>query len=112
MEKKDFDKDNVRIKAASLMDQIDRVEALIGDGKYEEAERYADKLKAKIRKMRKTGQDTSRTNRRRRGRAPSWSPRAKADAAPWRIAAAMRRGWLRGNVFPCGSCRPIDGRKV
>lgn len=58
LEKKDFDKDNVRIKAASLMDQIDRVEALIDDGKYNEAENYADKLKAKIRKMRKTGLET------------------------------------------------------
>ena len=56
--KKDFDKDNVRIKAASLMDQIDRVQGLVGEGKYEEAEKYADKLKEKIRKMRKTGLET------------------------------------------------------
>jgi len=57
-ESKDFDKDNIRKKAASLMDQVDRVEQLIDDGKYEEAEKYADKLKEKIRKMRKTGLDT------------------------------------------------------
>ena len=40
------------------MDQIDRVERLIDDHKYEEAENYAEKLKAKIRKMRKTGLET------------------------------------------------------
>ena len=57
-ESKDFDKDNIRKKAASLMDQVDRVEQLIDDGKYEEAEKYADKLKEKIRKMRKTGLET------------------------------------------------------
>ena len=57
-EKKDFDKDNVRIKAASLMDQIDRVQGLVDEGKYEEAEKYAEKLKEKIRKMRKTGLET------------------------------------------------------
>jgi len=57
-ESKDFDKDNIRKKAASLMDQVDRVERLIDDGKYEEAEKYADKLKEKIRKMRKAGLET------------------------------------------------------
>ena len=57
-ESKDFDKDNIRKKAASLMDQVDRVERLIDDGKYEEAEKYADKLKEKIRKMRKSGLET------------------------------------------------------
>ena len=54
-ERSNFDKDNVKKKAASLMDQIDRVPKLITDKKYEEAEQYADKLRAKIRKMRKTG---------------------------------------------------------
>lgn len=58
LEKKDFDRDNIKKKAASLMDQIDRVEKLIDDGKYEEAEKYADKLKEKIRKMRKAGLET------------------------------------------------------
>ena len=58
MKKHDFDKDNVKKKAASLMDQIDRLDGLIGDKKYEEAEKYADKLKEKIRKMRKTGLET------------------------------------------------------
>ena len=58
LDKQDFDKDNVRKKAAGLMDQIDRLEPLIEEGKYEEAEKYADKLKAKIRKMRKTGLET------------------------------------------------------
>ena len=58
LESKDFDKDNIRKKAASLMDQVDRVDKLIDDGKYEEAEKYADKLKEKIRKMRKTGLET------------------------------------------------------
>jgi len=58
LDKQDFDKDNVRKKATDLMDQIDRLQPLIDDGKYEEAEKYADKLKAKIRKMRKTGLET------------------------------------------------------
>jgi hypothetical protein len=40
------------------MDQVDRVEKLIDDGKYEEAEKYADKLKEKIQKMRKAGLET------------------------------------------------------
>jgi len=54
-EKSDFDKANVKKKAASLMDQIDRIDGLVEDKKYEEAEQYADKLKDKIRKMRKAG---------------------------------------------------------
>ena len=58
LDKQDFDKDNVKKKAAGLMDQIDRLQPLIDDGKYEEAEKYADKLKEKIRKMRKTGLET------------------------------------------------------
>jgi len=57
-EKSNFDKDNVKKKAASLMDQIDRVTKLIDEKKYEEAELYAEKLKLKIRKMRKTGLET------------------------------------------------------
>jgi len=57
-ELKDFDRDNIKKKAASLMDQVDRVEKLIDDGKYEEAEKYADKLKEKIQKMRKAGLET------------------------------------------------------
>ena len=57
-EKSNFDRDNVKKKAASLMDQIDRVTKLIDEKKYEEAELYADKLKMKIRKMRKTGLET------------------------------------------------------
>ena len=57
-EKSNFDKDNVKKKAASLMDQIDRVTKLIDEKKYEEAELYAEKLKMKIRKMRKTGLET------------------------------------------------------
>ena len=58
LKKHDFDRDNIKKKAASLMDQIDRVEALIEEGKYEEAEKYADKLKEKIQKMRKAGLET------------------------------------------------------
>lgn len=58
MKTHDFDKDNVKKKAASLMDQVDRISGLIDDGKYEEAEKYADKLKDKIRKMRKAGLET------------------------------------------------------
>ena len=58
LDKQNFDKDNVKKKAAGLMDQIDRLQPLVDDGKYEEAEKYADKLKAKIRKMRKTGLET------------------------------------------------------
>ena len=57
-ERSNFDKDNVKKKAASLMDQIDRVTKLIDEKKYEEAELYAEKLKVKIRKMRKTGLET------------------------------------------------------
>jgi hypothetical protein len=57
-ERSNFDKDNVKKKAASLMDQIDRVTKLIDDKKYEEAELYAEKIKLKIRKMRKTGLET------------------------------------------------------
>ena len=57
-EKSNFDKDNVKKKAASLMDQIDRVTKLIDEKKYEEAEQYAEKIKLKIRKMRKTGLET------------------------------------------------------
>jgi len=57
-ELKDFDRDNIKKKAASLMDQVDRVGKLIDEGKYEEAEKYADKLKEKIRKMRQTGLET------------------------------------------------------
>ena len=40
------------------MDQIDRLQPLLDEGKYEEAEKYAEKLKAKISKMRKTGLET------------------------------------------------------
>ena len=58
LDKQDFDKDNVKKKAAGLMDQIDRLQPLIDEGKYQEAEKYADKLKQKIRKMRKTGLET------------------------------------------------------
>ena len=58
LDKKDFDRDNIKKKAASLMDQVDRVDRLIDDGKFEEAEKYADKLKEKIRKMRKSGLET------------------------------------------------------
>ena len=57
-ERSNFDKDNVKKKAASLMDQIDRVTNLIDEKKYEEAEQYAEKIKLKIRKMRKTGLET------------------------------------------------------
>jgi hypothetical protein len=58
MKKHDFDKGNVKKKAASLMDQIDRINGLVDDKKYEEAEKYADKIKEKIRKMRKAGLET------------------------------------------------------
>jgi hypothetical protein len=40
------------------MDQVDRLDGIINDGKYEEAEKYADKIKQKIKKMRKTGLET------------------------------------------------------
>jgi hypothetical protein len=58
LDKQDFDKDNIKKKAAGLMDQIDRLQPLLDEGKYEEAEKYADKLREKIRKMRKTGLET------------------------------------------------------
>ena len=57
-EQKDFDRDNIKKKAASIMDQVDRLDNIIDDGKYEEAEKYADKIKQKIKKMRKTGLET------------------------------------------------------
>lgn len=57
-EEGDYDRANVKKKAAALMDQIDRLDKMIEDKKYEEAEQYADKLKNKIRKMRKTGLET------------------------------------------------------
>ena len=58
LDKQDFDKGNIKKKAAGLMDQIDRLQPLLDEGKYEEAEKYAEKLKAKISKMRKTGLET------------------------------------------------------
>ena len=37
------------------MDEIDKIEGMVAAGDYEDAKSYADKLKAKIRKMRQSG---------------------------------------------------------
>jgi hypothetical protein len=50
-----IDRDNIQLKADSLMDQIDRVASLVEKGEHKEAHDYADKLKSKIRKMRQSG---------------------------------------------------------
>jgi len=52
-----LDRDNIQLKAASLIDQIDRVDGLIEKGEYKEAHDYAEKIKNKIRKMRQSGLD-------------------------------------------------------
>ena len=52
-----LDRDNIQLKTASLIDQIDRVGGLIEKGEHKEAHDYADKLKNKIRKMRQSGLD-------------------------------------------------------
>ena len=49
---------DIKVKADSLEDQIDRVVGLYDEGKYQEAIDRADKLKEKIRKLRKTGLDS------------------------------------------------------
>tara|TARA_R110002051_G_scaffold107384_2_gene180309 strand:- start:174 stop:1013 length:840 start_codon:yes stop_codon:yes gene_type:complete len=53
-----IDWQNVQDKAASLMDQIDRVGDLFIEGKHREAYDYGLKLKEKIRKFRRTGLET------------------------------------------------------
>jgi len=54
----DFDEYNVQLKSAGLMDEVDRIEELFDEEKYDEAIKTTDRLKAKIRKMRKTGLET------------------------------------------------------
>jgi len=49
---------DIQVKADSLEDQIDRVVGLYDEGKYQEAIDRADKLKEKIRKLRKPGLDS------------------------------------------------------
>ena len=44
LDKQDFDKDNVKKKAAGLMDQVDRLQPLLDEGKYEEAEATLEAL--------------------------------------------------------------------
>jgi len=50
-----IDKPAVQKKAAGIMDEIDKIEGMVAAGDYEDAKSYADKLKAKIRKMRQSG---------------------------------------------------------
>ena len=50
-----IDKPAVQKKAAGIMDEIDKIEGMVASGDYEDAKSYADKLKAKIRKMRQSG---------------------------------------------------------
>jgi len=52
---KDIDHINIKKKAYSLMDQIDRAYKLFNDGKYKEAVDRAEMLKKKIRKFRIAG---------------------------------------------------------
>lgn len=47
--------ESVQEKAASLMDEIDEVEKSFQEGDYEDALSYAERLKEKIRKFRKSG---------------------------------------------------------
>tara|TARA_R100001082_G_scaffold26184_1_gene12996 strand:- start:7396 stop:8175 length:780 start_codon:yes stop_codon:yes gene_type:complete len=56
-EKKRFtiDYDNVKLKAAHIMNQIDKIENVYERGGYEEAMQDVDRLKEKIRKFRKCG---------------------------------------------------------
>ncbi len=53
--REDFDGRGVKNKAAGLMDEVDRIQELIDDEEYGEAMLSVDRLKEKIRKMRKTG---------------------------------------------------------
>tara|TARA_B100000287_G_scaffold1318_1_gene1318 strand:+ start:570 stop:1496 length:927 start_codon:yes stop_codon:yes gene_type:complete len=50
-----IDFDDVKIKANSIMDQIERVHDLFDDEEYEEASKYGIKLKEKIRNFRRSG---------------------------------------------------------
>jgi predicted nucleotidyltransferase len=52
-----LDMKDIRLKAHSIEDQIDRVVALYESGKYEETIERADKLKAKIKRLRQSGLD-------------------------------------------------------
>tara|TARA_B100000212_G_scaffold26952_1_gene17870 strand:+ start:480 stop:1253 length:774 start_codon:yes stop_codon:yes gene_type:complete len=52
-----IDYKDIKVKAEAIEDQIDRVVALYDDGKYEETIEKADKLKAKIKKLRQSGLD-------------------------------------------------------
>jgi hypothetical protein len=45
----------VQLKAADLMEQIDELEAMFKQGNYSESDEFAAKLKEKIKKFRKTG---------------------------------------------------------
>ena len=56
-EKKRFtiDYENVKIKAAHIMNQIDKIENIYERGNYNEAMQDVDRLKEKIRKFRKCG---------------------------------------------------------
>ena len=49
---------NVKDKAISLMDQIDRIPELLSDEKYKEAYEYSMMLRDKIKKFRQTGLET------------------------------------------------------
>jgi len=50
-----IDKPAVQKKAAGIMDEIDKIEGMVASDENEKAKSYADKLKAKIRKMRQSG---------------------------------------------------------
>ena len=54
----DFDESQVRLKASGLMDEIDRIEDLFDEEKYDLAISSVERLKDKIRRMRKTGLET------------------------------------------------------
>ena len=57
--KAEIDSESIANKAESLMDQIDRALALMDKEKYEEAYRYAIKLRNKIKKFRQAGLESA-----------------------------------------------------
>jgi len=55
----DLDFESIRTKSLALMDKIERLYGQYEEKEYKETHKYAEKLKNKVKKMRKTGLDTS-----------------------------------------------------
>lgn len=55
----EIDFESIRTKSLDLMDKIERLYGQYEDKEYQESHDYAEKLKKKIKKMRKTGLDTA-----------------------------------------------------